>query len=174
MHRTGIVMIGLMLAACDNDRSTPTGPSISGPIVFRAELLASNEVPTVSGPEAGARGTATITFDVPRDTLGNITGAGPATIAMQLSGFPRGTPAIAAHIHTGPAGVPGPVLVGTTLAPTAPVLMGDGTANISVTVNSVPQAQAAAITANPANYYFTVHTPLNPAGAVRGQLTRVR
>ena len=27
---------------------------------------------------------------------------------------------------------------------------------------------------NPSNYYFNVHTPLNPAGAVRGQLTRVR
>ncbi len=174
MKRPGIIIVALALAACDNDRTTPTGPSISGPIVFRVELLASNEVPPVAGPEAGAQGTATITFDVPRDTLGNITGAGRATIAMQLSGFPRGTPAIAAHIHTGPPGVPGPILVGTTLAPAAPVLMGDGTANISVTVNSVPQAQAAAITANPANYYFNVHTPLNPGGAVRGQLTRVR
>jgi hypothetical protein len=28
------------------------------------------------------------------------------------------------------------------------------------------------IIANPAGYYFNVHTALNPAGAIRGQLVR--
>ena len=27
---------------------------------------------------------------------------------------------------------------------------------------------------NPAGNYFNMHTPLNPGGAIRGQLTRVR
>jgi hypothetical protein len=174
MKRLGIVTFALVLAACDNETRPPAGPSISGPIVFTADLLAGNEVPPVSGPEVGARGHVTITFDVPRDVSGNVTGPGSATFAMQLGSFPRGTPAIAAHIHVGASGVPGPIVVGTTLSPAAPVLMGDGTANISVRVDNVPQAQAAAISNSPGNYYFNVHTPLNPAGAVRGQLTRVR
>jgi hypothetical protein len=33
--------------------------------------------------------------------------------------------------------------------------------------------QAAGIIANPAGFYFNVHTALNPGGAVRGQLSRV-
>ncbi len=173
MKRLGILMAALALAGCDSDTRAPAGPSSSGPIVFTAPLLASNEVPAVTNAESGARGTATITFAVPRDSAGNITGGGSATFAMQLSSFPPGTPAIAAHIHTGAAGVAGPILVNTFLTPAAPILMGDGTANIALTIDNLTQALATSITANPANFYFNVHTPLNPGGAVRGQLVRV-
>jgi len=38
----------------------------------------------------------------------------------------------------------------------------------------VSQTDAAAIMANPAAYYFNVHTALNQGGAVRGQLTRTQ
>jgi hypothetical protein len=33
-------------------------------------------------------------------------------------------------------------------------------------------ANAQAIVANPAGFYFNVHTPVNPGGAARGQLAR--
>ena len=34
------------------------------------------------------------------------------------------------------------------------------------------QTDATNIAANPAGFYFNVHTPLNPGGAVRGQLVK--
>jgi CHRD domain len=177
MRRCGVFLFALALAAaCDSENNVPAGPSTTGPIIFTAQLSAANETPPITGPEAGARGAVTITFNVPRDNAGVPSGPGDATFAMQLSNFPPGTPAVAAHIHIGAAGVPGAIVVGTTLAPTAPVLMGDGTANVSVpsVAGALSQALAAQITANPAGYYFNVHTALNPGGAVRGQLVRVQ
>jgi hypothetical protein len=52
------------------------------------------------------------------------------------------------------------------------VLLSDGTGNISITINNLSQADATNIYNNPAGYYFNVHTPVNPGGAVRGQLVR--
>ena len=176
MKRVAVVMLVLALAvACDDDNTTPAGPSNTGPIVFTAQLSAANEVPAITGAEANGRGNVTITFNVPRDASGGVTGAGAVTFSVQLNGFPANTPAVAAHIHPGAAGVNGAVLLGTTLSAAAPVLMGDGTANITVTgARDVTQAEAQQIVANPAGYYFNVHTQLNPGGAVRGQLTRTQ
>ena len=174
MMRVATLMLVLALAAaCSDDNPTPAGPSITGPIVFTAQLSAANEVPPIGNVESSGRGFVTISFDVPRDAVGAVAGAGTVTFAMQLTGFPAGTPAILAHIHTGAAGVVGPVLVNTNLSPAAPLLMGDGTVSISITAN-ISQVDATNITANPAGYYFNAHTPLNPTGAVRGQLTRTQ
>lgn len=174
MNRLGIVMLATLLASCESGIDPPAGPSLAGPIVFTADLLASNEVPGVTGAEAAARGSVTITFDVPRDGSGEITGPGSATFAMHLTDFPPGTPAILAHIHAGSSGVPGPPVVNTGLSPAAPMLLADGTVRLSITVTTLTQAQARDIAASPAAYYFNVHTVRNPAGAVRGQLVRVR
>ena len=38
----------------------------------------------------------------------------------------------------------------------------------------ITQLQAQAVMDNPAGNYFNMHTPLNPGGAIRGQLTRVK
>jgi hypothetical protein len=171
MKRVGILMVALALAACDD---SPTGPSNTGPIVFTAQLLASNEVPPISNAESNARGSVTITFNVPRDSSGNVTGPGSATFAFQLADFPAGSSAILAHIHTGASTVAGPVLVNTGLTPATAIAMPSGTATVSMTVNTLTQAQATDIAANPANYYFNVHSPVNPGGAVRGQLTRTQ
>lgn len=172
MKRLMIALAALGLTvACESSDNTPTGPSTSGPIVLAAQLLASNEVPPVANAESGARGTVGITINVPRDGAGTPTAGGTVTFAIQLANFQPGTAAILAHIHTGPATGTGPVFVDTGLSPTAPIVINDGTASVAVT-RPITQAQAAQIVANPANYYFNVHTPLNPAGAVRGQLVR--
>jgi hypothetical protein len=175
MRRVGFLLIVLALVAGCDDNAPPTGPSTTGPIVFTAALSAANEVPAVTNAESTARGNVTITFNVPRDSTGAITGGGGVTFAVQLNGFAAGTPAVAAHIHPGAVGVNGGPLIHTTISAAAPVVMGDGTANITVTATpEISQANAQAIVANPAGYYFNVHTQLNPGGAVRGQLTRTQ
>jgi len=171
MKRVAILMAVLALAAgCDDD--SPTQPSNTGPIVFTVQLSAANEVPPVTGAESGGRGTTTITFDVPRDSAGAITGGGTVTFAIQLTGFPANTPVNLAHIHPGATGVNGGVLVNTGLTAATPLLLNNGTGNLSITAN-ITQDQATQITAAPANFYFNVHTTLNPSpGAARGQLVR--
>lgn len=166
-----IAAMATLVAACGDDNG-PTGPSNTGPLVFTAELSAANEVPPVTNAEANARGNATITINVPRDANGAPTGAGTANFAVQLSGFPAGTPAILAHIHTGAAGVNGGVVVNTGLSPGAPIVIADGTATMTINDRPVSQEVATNIMNNPAGFYFNVHTPLNPGGAVRGQLVR--
>jgi hypothetical protein len=58
---------------------------------------------------------------------------------------------VAAHIHAGPAGAPGPVVI-------------DFAGQLS---GSVIDADVAALLANPTNFYVNVHTGAFPAGAVR-------
>ena len=87
-----LIALALAVAGCDDSNDNPAGPSNTGPIVFTAQLSAANEVPAVTGPEANGRGNVTITFNVPRDAGGGVTGAGTASFAIQLSGFPPGTP----------------------------------------------------------------------------------
>jgi hypothetical protein len=167
--------VGVTAVRCgSSNNNNPTGPSTTGPIVFSATLSAANEVPPVTNAESGGRGTATITFNVPRDSAGVPSGGGSATFTVQLSGFPAGSAAQAAHIHPGAAGTNGTVLVNTGLSPAAPVLLSDGTGNISLTISNLTQADAVNIYNNPAGYYFNVHTPVNPGGAVRGQMVRTQ
>jgi hypothetical protein len=175
MKRIGILMLAAAMtvaAGCDDENPTPGGPSNTGPIIFTVQLSAANEVPPISNAEQNARGTATITFNVPRDSSGNVTGGGSATFAVQLSGFPTGSQARAAHIHPGATGVNGSVLVDTGLTAATAINMGDGTGSVTLTQSNLSQADAQQIVANPAGFYFNVHTALNGGGAVRGQLTR--
>jgi hypothetical protein len=159
-----------LAAGCDDD--SPTQPSNTGPIVFVAQLSAANEVPPVTNAESTARGTATITFNVPRDSAGAPTGGGQVTFGIQLTSFPASSTAVvAAHIHPGAAGANGSPLVNTGLSAAAPMVLTNGAGNLSITV-TISQADATAIAANPGNYYFNVHTPLNGGGAARGQLAR--
>jgi hypothetical protein len=153
-------------SACDDDN----GPS-QQPIVFTSQLRASNEVPPVSNAESNAQGTVTITFTVPRDAAGNPTGDGTWTIQAVLSSFPDGSAIRLAHIHNAPAGTNAGVFVDTGLTVANAITLSGGSGTINLT-NSITQAQAAAVMANPAGHYFNMHSNLNPGGVVRGQLTR--
>jgi len=70
-------------------------------------------------------------------------------------------PITAAHIHSGPAGVPGPIVVNFN-----PAVNG-----LSGCVDVDPEL-IKAIRQNPSDYYVNVHNPAFPAGAVRGQLSK--
>lgn len=174
MRRPVIVAaLAAFIAACgDSSNPNPNTPSNTGPLVFTAQLSAANEVPPVANAEANARGNVTITINVPRDSAGVPNGNGTANFAVQMSGFPPGTPAIAAHIHPGAAGATGGALVNTGLSPATAVLMGDGTATVTFSDRAITQEQATNIMNNPGGFYFNVHTQLNPGGAIRGQLVR--
>jgi hypothetical protein len=167
-------MFGLALALCACNDDTPTGPSNSGPIVFTAELRASNEVPPVSNAESNAQGTATITFNVPRDAQGNITGDGTWTIQAVVGGFTDTSVVRAAHIHNAPAGTNANIFIDTGVNAVNPIPVSSGSTTVNIEQAFILGSRAQAVLDNPAGHYFNMHTPLNGAGAIRGQLVRVR
>jgi hypothetical protein len=177
MLRRGFVILltAAALAGCDDD--SPLAPEDPNVVVFTAQLSAANEVPPITNAEANARGDVRITFNLTRDSSNNIT-AGTATFVVNLNTFPAGSTWTLAHIHLGPTGVAGGVVVNTGLTPGTAVSLTNGSiSNHTFTdraiVNSQGQPDTALINAiinNPAGYYFNVHTALNGGGAVRGQL----
>jgi CHRD domain len=99
---------------------------------------------------------------------GSPTGSGSATITLKratgkvcyrLSWSKIGAP-IAAHIHKGPKGKAGPVVV---------ALFGNPPAKHSGCVTA-KKPLIAAIEATPGAYYVNVHTKTYGGGAIRGQL----
>jgi hypothetical protein len=152
-------------AGCDD----ATAPS-NLPIVFTAQLSPANEVPPVSNSESSGRGAVQITFNVTRDAAGAIS-SGTVGFDLQLNGFPGSTAVIAAHIHTGGAGVNGPIIVNTGIT-AGSVTTADGVGTFHAAGISVSAATIQNILNNPAAFYFNVHSTQNPGGFTRGQLNR--
>jgi len=160
---------GLAAAGCSSDTPTaPTGPTTTN-TVFNVALSSANEVPPIANAEAGATGTAVITFHVTKDVGGTIT-ASTVDFTVTMANFPAGSTARLAHIHTGAAGVAGPVLIDTGLSPSAPIAMPAGTGSFSLAGVTVSAENTNSILANPAGYYLNVHSVLNGSGVIRGQL----
>jgi hypothetical protein len=159
-----------LAAGCGDDESSPTGPSLTGPIVFSVPLSAANEVPPISNAESTARGTATITMNVPRDSSGNPNGAGTLDFSVQLTNFPAGSVVRLAHIHLGASGVNGGIEINTGLSAANQVTLTNGSGSFSFTGVAVDQTRALQLYATPAAYYFNVHSALNPGGVIRGQM----
>lgn len=156
----------LALPGCGS--KSPTNPS-NAPTIFTVALSAQNETPPITNAEANARGQAIITFHVTKDSGGNITAA-TVDFNVSMSGFPVGSQVTAAHIHTGAAGVPGGVLISTGISAGSGIAAADGTASFNATNIPLTVDNATRILANPAGFYFNVHTTLNPGGVIRGQL----
>jgi hypothetical protein len=106
---------------------------------------------------------------VTKDDTGTVSSA-TANIQISVSGFPAGTTVTDAHIHNGAAGANAGVYVSAGIASGEMVLV-NGSGSLTKNGINVPSDRAAAILANPAGHYFNVHTALNPAGAIRGQLS---
>ncbi len=130
--------------------SASPGGAVRGQLtasVFNASLTGVAEVP---GPGASnGSGAAVVAVD---------TTANRACVLFTLAGVEL--PTAMAHIHSGAAGVAGPVVVPLT----APL-----TASSASCALATP-AILAAIVASPAAHYANVHTAGFPGGAVRGQL----
>ncbi len=133
-------------------------------VQFHALLSTSHEVSPLVGTDAS--GEATIEFILTRSD-GRITSAlvdfhvnWRAGIAQELR---------AAHIHRGPAGVNGPVVINTGLTALPAADSGAIFRQASVT-DSEGIAVVEEILANPHGFYFNVHSVSNPSGLIRGQL----
>ena len=118
-------------------------------IQIRTVMNAAQEVPSPTGAVSSAGGTFSAT--VTKSDTG-------ASVSWQLSFNGLTGDAIAAHIHTGAVGSPGPVVLAL-CGPCSSPASGTGT---------VPQAVVDAIQAGTA--YVNVHTVTNKGGEIRGQL----
>jgi len=113
-------------------------------ITFTTSLTGAAEVPGPGDPDG--TGFASVIFDDVASTVDwNITVANLATVILD-------------HIHSGPAGTAGPVVIDFMGA-----LSGSGLA--------VDPALLSTILTSPEAFYVNVHTTEFPAGAVRGQLS---
>jgi hypothetical protein len=113
-----------------------------------ATLTGAAEVPGPGDPDGS--GTAQVTIDV-----------GHQTLCYQLTVSNIATPT-AAHIHRGPVGVAGPVVV-----PLAAPVHGSSSGCLTVDRHLLSD-----ILNRPAEYYVNVHNAEFPDGAVRGQLSK--
>lgn len=117
---------------------------------FRALMNPTDEVPAPSGNVAAARGTFIATAT--RTATG-------ASLQWRLTFSNLTGNAVAAHLHTGARGVAGPV----SLALCGPCASGvTGTAEIDATLLSAIQSDGV---------YANVHTPANPRGEIRAQVS---
>jgi hypothetical protein len=166
-----VVALGVLVSGCGSSSTAPTTPTNP---TFTATLLPANENPAIVGAEATGRGDATVTIVTTKDAAGNVTAA-TATFVVNLSGFPANTPINIAHIHIGGPTTNGTVVVNSLLTAGTVVLnaSGSGTFTAANLVIS-PVDVANQILANPAGFYFNVHSTLNPGGVARGQLARVQ
>jgi hypothetical protein len=142
------VLAGVLLAlpaAAQSSAATSTR-SLAVPTVVHAQMTGEQEAPGPGDPNGF--GTATIALF-----------PSSGKICYTLTAF-RIAPATAAHIHEGPPGVAGPVVV-TLAAPTFGVSGGCTRADPELVGD---------IAANPSDYYVNVHNRPFPDGAIRGQL----
>ena len=145
-------LLGLTLLG---SASLLTSVAIADPVAeggrkYTTTLAGANEVP---GPgDADGTGTAQI-----------IVNYGQKRVCFELTAANIATPT-AAHIHVGPVGVAGPVVVPLT-PPSGNPLTSSGCVDISAEL-------AKAILKNGAAYYVNVHNADFPAGAIRGQLAK--
>ena len=125
-------------------------------------------MPAITNADASGSGTAIIALTVDEGQRRHHH-VGDGEHPDHVSGFPAGTTFTDAHIHNGAAGSNAGIFVSAALA-AGDLTLTNGSGSVTKNGISVPADRAAAILANPAGHYFNVHTALNPAGAIRGQL----
>jgi hypothetical protein len=142
--------------------TTKGSPTQSATPVFKLFLKPSQEVPPIRDLRASANGN--VTFDLTRDG-GTIT-EGEVVFYFNYR-FPGPVEIIGLHIHIGPKGVNGPIVVNSGVTP---FMDADGAGNITTLVTGVDPALLQDILDNPRGYYVNLHTTVHPGGAIRDQL----
>ena len=150
-HPVMIAVAAALLASCAADRPRSTTPAPSAPAsapaaaatTERVSLSGASEVPPVS---TGASGTA------------NVSVAADCSVKAEVT--VTGMTATAAHIHQGPAGANGPVIVPFNKTGDNRFAAADGA--------KMNEAQCAAY--RKGETYVNVHSAAHPPGEVRAQL----
>jgi hypothetical protein len=132
--------------------------------VFDLKLEPKQEVPRVTGLRASARGN--VTLDVTRDASGAVT-SGEVVFYVNYD-FPGSVTITGLHVHQGAKGVNGPIVVDSGVASFTDA---DGEGNVTTVAMGVSPATLQAILSSPRDYYANLHTSVNPAGAIRDQLS---
>jgi hypothetical protein len=127
----------------------PPTPAFGGP------LSGAQEVPAVTTTATG-EGTAVVSTD-------------GSTITYYVAYSGLSGPAVAAHIHTGAAGVAGGVIL--PLVVSASPMVGTLTAANFTPSGAITTFAQAVAAIGAGNTYFNIHTAANPGGEVRGQIT---
>jgi hypothetical protein len=121
---------------------------IAGGRPFSTSLTGAEEVPGPGDPDGSGEVVMTLNH-------------GQGEICFQLT-VQNIDPATAAHIHRGPFGVAGPVVVGL-----APPTSGFSSGCVAADRDLIKE-----IIQSPEEFYVNVHNAAFPAGAVRGQLSK--
>ncbi|HUQ17558.1 MAG TPA: CHRD domain-containing protein [Candidatus Saccharimonadales bacterium] len=179
-----IAAVGLLAAGCGGAGSgaattapkaaattaAPTAaPTPQTVYVFTADLKPGNEIPPVTDAEASGSGTATVTLTTTKDSYGQITAA-TAKFEIVLKGFPATTNITLSHVHKGDAKTVGSPVVDSGLKAADPIALPTGGTSITKSDLKVTPEVALDLIANPANYYFNVHSQVHPSGTIRAQL----
>lgn len=143
MRRRLIPLLAFVTAALGTAYALPAHAAVGG---FITRMEGSQERPALGDPDA--IGVATLTLD---------SSTGEVCVRWRTYNV---APLTAGHIHVGPAGVAGPVVV--------PLPTPVGTSSSGCTTASTALVQR--ILDNPSNYYVNVHNAQFPGGAMRGQL----
>lgn len=135
-------------------------------VFFRSTLSPANEVPPV---ETEASANATITFHIRRDFGGDIVSAiADFDVDYEL---PAADMASGLHIHEGAQGANGPVTINAGLSVSNIAdLDTSGSLSLQAAVDDLEKLED--LLDNPSGFYLNLHTPTNPAGLFRGQLSK--
>jgi len=122
--------------------------------VLHARLTAKNET---TGSTSTAKG----------HTVIKVRSDGTISFKTQINNRSHET-FVAGHVHQGPVGVAGPIVVPLFVAPSPPTSV----RHIKQSGAATPNAgtTGAALCQNPSAYYVNYHTTAFPGGAIRGQL----
>ncbi|MGH9851523.1 MAG: CHRD domain-containing protein, partial [Blastocatellia bacterium] len=147
-------------------------------ISARAEILtasvllspAAEITPPVPVP-TNASGGFVVTINITRDGSGNITAA-----TMNFLGtvsFQGAVTVVGLHIHEQVITANGPVRFDTGLSGANTMVFASGSGLINLNVATVDLAVLGRLLANPTGFYVNLHTSVNGAGAIRGQIVRL-
>jgi uncharacterized protein (TIGR03437 family) len=144
---------------------------------LRAETLVANvimspgaEVNPPVPPPAGATGVTTVTINITRDAAGAVTAA-----TMNFRGsfnFPSSVSVVGFHIHEGAVNANGPIIFDLGINTGSAIFLNGGKGFIDLNVPNVNLARLPDLINNPSRWYVNIHTRDNPAGAMRGQITK--
>lgn len=168
-----VLALGLLSAGCDEvlAPATPTGV-----VSLASQVSGSQVVPAAGSLEAGAAGGVSISM-TPAGS-----GAYTASFTLQLSGFVKagvlpapldsGSVIVAGAVYQGAAGTVGAPVLGLPISLAAPIVTPTGGTLLTISNVAVSAPVASMILANPQGFYFQLHSALNQAGVVRGQLIK--